>query len=391
MYLVYYSNAMIPSHSANSVHIMKMCQAFSALGMDVELIAVSCDNRFINDVYSYYGIKNHFKITRLPLHKIRGAGILYGFQAARHICKEKPDIAYGRSIPIAYFLSKMNCIDFALELHQPIEDIRGKMYFQSIIKSKHLKRLIVISETLKKYYESVWDISSEMLVVAHDGADIVKSVYSNSQLRASREGQINIGYIGSLHKGKGMEMIAQLVPLYPNCDFHIVGGDDEEVRKWKAALANEQNIFFYGHVLHGDTISYGNGFDLALAPYMTKVFGVEDGRGSRGGNGNLAKWMSPLKLFEYMSMGKVIITSDLPSIREIIIDGKNGFLCRPDDVMSWKDKIDACISDLQSVKRGVGAFAKIEFETRYTWKKRAEWILSQLITKSKDAELSKSL
>lgn len=378
MDLIYYSNAVIPSSSANSVHIMKMCQAFSTLGVNVKLIAVSCDTHTVDDVHSYYGLKNYFNIMRLPLYKIRGAGILYGFRAARYIFKEKPDIAYGRSIPVAFFLSKMNCIDFSLELHQPIESIQGKIYFRSIIKSKHLKRLIVISETLKKYYESEWGISSETLVVAHDGADIVESVYSNGRLRASREGQVNIGYIGSLHKGKGMEMIAQLVPLFPYCDFHIVGGNDEEVRKWKTTLVNERNIFFYGHIPHGDTITYSNEFDLALAPYMTEVFGVGEGRKGRGKNGNLAQWMSPLKIFEYMSMGKVIITSDLPSIREIIIDGKNGFLCRPDDVISWKNKIDACISDLQSMKRTVGTFAKTEFEKQYTWNKRAESILSQI-------------
>ena len=39
MKILYISKSTIPSRTANSVHVMKMCQAFSDIGHDVVLLA----------------------------------------------------------------------------------------------------------------------------------------------------------------------------------------------------------------------------------------------------------------------------------------------------------------------------------------------------------------
>ena len=38
MNLLYLSNALIPSRQANSIHIMKICSAFSEVGFNVALV-----------------------------------------------------------------------------------------------------------------------------------------------------------------------------------------------------------------------------------------------------------------------------------------------------------------------------------------------------------------
>jgi glycosyltransferase involved in cell wall biosynthesis len=45
--------------------------------------------------------------------------------------------------------------------------------------------------------------------------------------------------------------------------------------------------------------------------------------------------MSPVKLFEAMASGRPVVASDLPPIREVIVDGENGLLVDPDDVEGW--------------------------------------------------------
>ena len=44
---------------------------------------------------------------------------------------------------------------------------------------------------------------------------------------------------------------------------------------------------------------------------------------STGGVGNIAKYTSPLKLFDYLSAGKFIIISDLKVFNEIIRNNKH--------------------------------------------------------------------
>ena len=46
MNLVYISNSIIPSRTANSIHVMKMCQAFADNGHDVVLLAPDIKQKY---------------------------------------------------------------------------------------------------------------------------------------------------------------------------------------------------------------------------------------------------------------------------------------------------------------------------------------------------------
>ena len=51
-----------------------------------------------------------------------------------------------------------------------------------------------------------------------------------------------------------------------------------------------------------------------------------------------SRFMSPLKIFEYMSHKKPIIVSDLPVIREVLNE-KNSILIDSDNVRLWVEAI----------------------------------------------------
>lgn len=59
-------------------------------------------------------------------------------------------------------------------------------------------------------------------------------------------------------------------------------------------------------------------------------------------------------LMEALAMSKPIITTDIPGCRETVIDGENGFLCKPKDVDSLVDAIKKFISlsDEQRIQMG---------------------------------------
>ena len=59
MKVAYISSSSIPSRSANSIHVMKMCQAFAKNGHEVTLLAPDNHKDYEPDVecvYDYYGV-----------------------------------------------------------------------------------------------------------------------------------------------------------------------------------------------------------------------------------------------------------------------------------------------------------------------------------------------
>ena len=56
MRIHYLSSSVIASDSANSVHVMKMCQAFAAAGHDVTLHAIKGAGEG-DEVFRYYGVE----------------------------------------------------------------------------------------------------------------------------------------------------------------------------------------------------------------------------------------------------------------------------------------------------------------------------------------------
>ncbi|MBR4330833.1 MAG: glycosyltransferase, partial [Candidatus Riflebacteria bacterium] len=89
---------------------------------------------------------------------------------------------------------------------------------------------------------------------------------------------------------------------------------------------------------------------------------------------NIADWMSPLKIFDYMASKKPIIASNLPSIREILEDKKTSLLIDPDDICGWKNSIVKILCKPNLAKELSENAYKL-LKDKYTWKLRAEKIL----------------
>ena len=74
--LVYISDSSIPSYSADSIHVMKMCQAFSNQGYMVTLLGKRTRNnvKTVFDIHSFYGVKECFKIRLFPFKAFFSSG-----------------------------------------------------------------------------------------------------------------------------------------------------------------------------------------------------------------------------------------------------------------------------------------------------------------------------
>ena len=125
------------------------------------------------------------------------------------------------------------------------------------------------------------------------------------------------------------------------------------------------NVSLVGFVENQRLPLYQAAADILLMPYERSI------AGSSGGNS--AAYASPMKMFEYMASQRVIISSDLPVIREILNDS-NSVLCPPDDSTAWGQSLMQLLND-PSLRQRLANQAWQDVQA-YTWEKRAEKALA---------------
>ena len=110
MKIIYISKSIIPSRAANSIHVMKMCQAFADNGHKVVLLAPDLKNYYeknINDIYEYYGVRKNFEIKKLFHPSNRIGAFIYTLAIFLYLFfRKRPDLVYGRFLLIYFDKSK---------------------------------------------------------------------------------------------------------------------------------------------------------------------------------------------------------------------------------------------------------------------------------------------
>jgi glycosyltransferase involved in cell wall biosynthesis len=348
---------------------MKMCQAFARQGHQVTLLAknTTACRRDVRDVHAFYAVENIFDIKIYPRKAFRGSGMYYNLLLAFKTLTMSADLLYTRSITAAFLLLLYNK-RVVFEVHEPFEGkgARLKRMFQHILYHRKLQKLVVISDALRQYYKKEFGRKEEDIVVAHDGADPFPAAVAP----ALSGNALKVGYVGSLYPGKGMETLVPLARACPDVEFHVVGGTPAQIKQIGATASS--NVVFHGFKSQQELPAYIASFDILIAPYTRTVIVSE-----KQGANNLALWMSPLKIFEYMSAGKPIITSDLPVIREILQDGVSARMCQPEMLEDWVNAVRELAGN-SALRTTLSARALHDFEDYYTWDKRVEEILKAI-------------
>lgn len=376
MKIAYISSSIIPSRAANSIHVMKVCQAFSDLGHEVILIAPDIKERYeqnVNNIYEFYGVKNVFNVVKIPwLGFLKGKVFLYGFLAALKTVIFNATLVFCRDFYGAFFASSIGK-KVVFESHTPIGDKNTRSLnarlFKRMIVNKNFLTLVVITNSLKDYYLENFPLLEGKIIVAADGADPVAPGTQAFEFE-DNEKRMQVGYVGHLYSGRGIDIIIELATLCEWADFHIIGGVEADIEYWKDFSKTQENIVFHGFVTPSVAERMRMGCDVLLAPYQATV-------AVSGGKGNTVEWMSPLKIFEYMAAGKAILSSDLPVLYEVLEHKRNALLCKPDDADDWADKLGS-LRDEPEMLQLLATNSLNDFTRLYSWYSRVEYIMKMI-------------
>lgn len=376
MKILYFSGITLPSRNSVSVHVMKMAQAFALAGHNIELYAKGKPGASAERLFKIYNIEKKFKLHLSPFVKVPVYTDTKALRRLNAPQTQKPDLVFGRdavalalfcptNIPVIFEADSMPC---------------GKSShwaFMKLLRQPNFRGIVTQSDALKQSlllrYE---ELGAEQVFVAHDGADLreyIASYRGNPDLLKGRRDALKIGYAGSLHPGKGVELIERMARIAPAYDFHVVGGTKWQLHKYRKKEL-PQNLYFYGFKKHADIPAYLKAFDIVVAPYQHHAL-IHTGK-------NASRWVSPMKLFEYMAAERPIICSDLPLIGEILHHKRNALLVPAAQEEEWIAAIDFLRANPDFAKT-LARNATQDLHAKYTWDKRAHAITDFFIRSEK--------
>jgi glycosyltransferase involved in cell wall biosynthesis len=372
MKITYLAQVGLLDNWAHTVQIMKMCEAFAQNGVDLTLLVAKRKNKNNQEAFDLYGVSKIFKIKEVPyIDLFQGStlSVFYYIRLISFIISSrifltfyKYDILYTRELNASLFFKNV-----FLELHSFPKNIK---FFQKLILKK-AKGFVVLTSFIKEKITNL-GVLPDRVLVAHDGVKLedfkedLSNVKTKESTGLSKEDFL-IGYIGTL-KTMGMEKgvgtaIESLQFLPPNYKLYVVGGELEDInfyKKYAKKLEVENQIIFYGKVNHREIPEHIKLCDVVIAPFPK--------------TDHYSYFMSPLKIFEYMASKKPIIVSDLPSLREVLVDNETALFVPPNDSKKLAHSIQMIASDEELGQR-ISNNAYKEVVEKYTWQKRAKNII----------------
>ncbi|MCG3679256.1 glycosyltransferase family 4 protein [Aliarcobacter butzleri] len=365
MKIIYQSTSYIPSYAANSVHVMNMVDEFVKLGHDVKLLALEGNIEINESDYQYYGVNDNFEILKNK-YNTKFDKIKYILNSLIFARRYKPDLIVSR-FPFGAYILLLFGFKVVLDAHDPIW--KGnilKIFFWNIFKNFDNLRITTNSKSLKQMFLDENVEPKYTITQAFNGSKVFP-LDEYYELKEKKE--FNVGYIGGLYKGRGIDVILKIAKKIPEVSFHIAGGSKEDIENLKKEYELSSNIIFYGHLEPSKVYTFRNSCDVLLAPYHKS--GIE---GFGKGNIDQSEYQNPIKIIEYLSAAKPIIATDMITIREVLND-ENAILIDVDNIEKWVDTIKLLkFDDLEYKKYSKNGYKY--FINNLTWKTRAKNILT---------------
>jgi glycosyltransferase involved in cell wall biosynthesis len=219
---------------------------------------------------------------------------------------------------------------------------------------KRVRKLVCVSNAVANRAKEILDISdSEKIIVIHNGINP-----QGNDSKAINCENINLGFVGSIIRAKGLDMILQaIMPVLlenKNVFMHVFGtklnnadsqGYYDEIHYAINDTELENKVVFHGHLDSIDEIY--NSIDILI-----NFSAVEESFG--------------YNILEAMSYSKLVIGADAGGIPELIEDKKNGFLVEKNNLDLLTKAVKYCIDnfnseELHSIRKNAGETVKNKY------------------------------
>lgn len=318
---------------------------FLKLGHDV-LYAAGGKHNLAKEVKSFFipysrFYMNYPEVLALPYNKKSVKAIL------KIIEQEKPDFLFQQHHDFLYggaMVKKKTGIPFLLHVDSIeywVKKNWGKLYFGNLLKWAEEIQLdqcdgiFTVSQAVKDQLTGL-GIDENKIIITPCGVDPQQFTpeIDGTQVRKkfNIEDKFVCGFTGTFGQWHGLDVIAKamkyVVDKIPNAFFLLVG--DGMLRADIEEIIKKDNMEKYSHITgivnFRDVPKYMAACDVMLSPCV-------------GNADDTAFFNSPVKMFEYISMGKPVVATNLGQQGEVIRDNYNGLHCEENSPEDLAEKI----------------------------------------------------
>ena len=369
----------VPSKHAGFVHTYSIVKALKERGNNITLYAIPAHPKLYNPFRwsdNYSGIDIHyvrFTVSYRPeILAFAPLNILSYYKTLEALKKQNPDIIHDRfhlPNPFSIKIFEKLGIPKILEVNSLyIEDEAYKG-----IKAKKAERdrrtqfeqasaIITQTETLAIMIRG---LTNKPVFIIPNGVD-TEQFRPDIGVRGLRrelgvsEEDVVITFVGSFKKWHGVHHIpdiARKLKTERRVKFLLIGSGElfDDVKRSKT-----DDMILLGAKSHDEIPKYLALSDILIAPFDDEYFK------------KLGFWWNPVKLFEYISSGKPIVSYDYGEIRKIVRGA--GLLAEPGNINDFVEKLGYLV-ECEDERRRMGEIGRSIALKEYDWVNRAEEVM----------------
>jgi glycosyltransferase involved in cell wall biosynthesis len=361
--IYYVTFSSIPSSLPSSLQIIKTCEALSSNNYNVTLIKPGTGSKETS-INKYYGLVNYIHVKEFSFFTTFPRGLnfyLYCLSCFFFILNNKKSVTISRNYFICFLLIlfKQKVI---LEIHHDT-NVEGRItkfilrYF-NFLNKKYLIRIVAISNSVKNLFINKYNVNPKKIKVLPSGS----SIRINQLPKINKNKRLKLGYFGSFTSSKGIDTLIRLSKIDLNNDYYLYGGNKKNLEILKKQHINK-NLFLRESIPYRDLKKELIKMDFLMIPYRKVVR-------SAGEVDDISKYTSPLKLFDYLAVGKIILSSNLKVLREVINERNAYFVNNYENIYEWKKIIK--IAKNSRDKNLIMSLNNLNLSKKYDHKKRVK-------------------
>jgi glycosyltransferase involved in cell wall biosynthesis len=377
-----FADVRFPLERANGIQTIETCAALARRGHEVRLVVRPDTARPPRDPFAYYGVD---AVPGLSLERVAVAGPSAARRAAalaqalgRALAVGGDGVVLTRDLGFASLYLRARGRGGAALVYEShgfaptVSEARPSMLTGSRPASPAKQRRLLGRE------EAVWRHAEAYATITGGLADELRQrfgprpatavVPDGARLRDVRPWSFPavdaapvVGYAGHLYPWKGVDLLIDALAALPGVRGLIVGGhpaepDGARLRERAEHLGLASRVEFAGMVAPHEVSGRLEAADVLVLPNPDTPVS--------------ARYTSPLKLFEYLALGRPIVASDLPAFREVLADRQNAILFEPGSARALARAVRLVLDDAP-LATAIARRARVT-ATDYTWDRRAE-------------------